>query len=407
MKILQIISSLNSAGGGPVEGLIQQGREMTAAGHELHTASLDAPGFQIDERMESRAVFLLGPSRAGYAFAMRLEPWLRAHGREYDVIVIHGMWQYHGYCVAKVARSIGLRYVIFLHGMLDPWFGQRYPLKHLKKWLYWPWGEYRVLKGAQLVLFTTAEEMRLAKQSFWLYKARERLVGYGVRRRDIAPAAAKEAFLSAFPALRHTRNLLFLSRIHPKKGCDMLVEAFSRVAAQDPQLHLVLAGPDGVGWQARLAEQAQRLGLGGRVTFTGMLKGVLKWGAYDAADVFVLPSHQENFGIVVAEALASGLPVLTTFKVNIWKEIADAGAGIIQEDTPQGTHRLLADWLALTDEARSHMRTQSKLCFESNFEVSRVTGQLLAALADAAFSPTGPYTCKGRWPWAAWRKEVS
>lgn len=227
--------------------------------------------------------------------------------------------------------------------MLDPWFGKRYPLKHLKKWLYWPWGEYRVLKGARFVLFTTSEELRPARKSFWLYKVRERLVGYGIGRRDTPAAEARETFLTAFAHLRDTRNLLFLSRLHPKKGCDMPIDAFGRVAQADPRLHLVLAGPDGVGWQARLARQAQQLGIADRVTFTGMLKDSMKWGAYDVAEAFVLPSHQENFGIVVAEALASGVPVLTTDKVNIWREIAEAQAGIVHDDTQGGTDRLLND----------------------------------------------------------------
>ena len=381
-----------------MEGLIQQGREMAAAGHVVHTLSLDAPDLALDRRMHSEAVFLLGPSYFGYRLNLRLEPWLRTHGSGYDVILVHGMWQYHGYCVSKVARSLGLRYVIFLHGMLDPWFGKRYPLKHLKKWLYWPWAEYRVLKGARFVLFTTSEELRLARESFWLYKARERLVGYGIVRRETPGAGAREMFLSAFPHLRDTRNLLFLSRLHPKKGCDMLIDAFARAAQADPRLHLVLAGPDGVGWQPRLARQAQQLGIADRVTFTGMLKDAMKWGAYDAAEAFVLPSHQENFGIVVAEALASGVPVLITDKVNIWREISEAQAGIVRDDTQEGTDRLLNDWLALTPQQKAAMRERTVACFEANFELKKVTHKLLEALSIAASAAVIEPTFQGRLP---------
>lgn len=363
---------------------------MVAAGHEVDTVALDTPGTSLDPRLNSRTVYQLGPPHGKYSFAIRLEPWLREHGLSYDIVIVHGMWQYHGYCVAKVARSTGMRYVVFLHGMLDPWFGKRYPWKHLKKWLYWPWGEYRVLRDARFVLFTTAEEMRLARKSFWLYKAREKLVGYGIKARDIPPGAARETFLSIYPHLRHTRNLLFLSRIHPKKGCDMLLEAFSCHARTDPTLHLVIAGPDGVGWQSQLTNQATRLGINDRVTFTGMVKDEMKWGAYDAADVFILPSHQENFGIVVAEALASGLPVLTTFQVNIWREIEEAGAGIIAEDTQQGTNKLLERWLELSSNARRAMRDKTIQCFETNFELNTVTAQLLSAIREAAQpSPRG------------------
>ena len=395
MKILRVIGGLNPESGGPVEGLIQQGMAMTNHGHEVHTLCLDAPGSPVDERLRSSAVYQLGPSYLGYGFAPRLEPWLRKHGANYDVIIIHGMWMYHGYCVAKVARLLGLRYVIFLHGMLDPWFARRYPLKHLKKWLYWPWAEYRVLRDASLVLFTTAEEQVLARQSFWLYKARERLVGYGIRSPVVPPAQARAAFLEKFPELADKRNLLYLSRIHPKKGCDMLIPAFAKAAAADPTLHLILAGPGDAALIAELKALARQLGVDSRITFTGMITSDVKWGAYDVADVFVLPSHQENFGIVLAEALAWGVPVLTTHQVNIWREIKEAGGGIIHPDTQAGTDKLLTDWLALSSAQQSAMRVNAKACFAKNFDIKTVTHNLLTALEDVKSTKPGAHSFEG------------
>lgn len=395
MNILQVIPTLNLTAGGPVEGLIQQGIEMMRHGHCVQTVCLDAPGSLVDVRLASAAVYLLGPAHLGYGYSPRLEPWLREHGHNYDVIIIHGMWTYHGYCVAKVARELGLPYVVFLHGMLDPWFARQYPRKHLKKWLYWPWAEYRTLRDARLVLFTTAEEQVLARQSFWLYKARERLVGFGIGAREIPPGQARAAFLAKFPELEAKRNLLYLSRIHPKKGCDLLIQAFANVAGKDPALQLVMAGPGDAEWIGKLKELARQLGIDHRVTFTGMLKGEMKWGAYDAAEVFVLPSHQENFGIVVAEALASSLPVLTTFQVNIWREIKEAGAGIIHTDTQAGADQLLTDWLALSPTEQSTMRVNAQTCFEKNFEIQTVTQNLLAALEDAVAPEPIDHTYEG------------
>lgn len=396
MKILQVIGSLGATSGGPVEGLIQQGVQMAARGHEVHTVSLDCPGQALDERMASQGIYFLGPRLLGYGFAFRLEPWLRMHASYFDVIIVHGMWQYHGYCVSKVCRSMGLKYVVFLHGMLDPWFARQYPLKHLKKWLYWPWAEYLVLRGAAAVLFTTAEELQLARESFWLYKVREKLVGYGISARKIPAPAAAEVFFSQFPALRGKRNLLYLSRIHPKKGCDLLINAFAQVAGADPSLHLIMAGPDQTGWQQELIRMAQDLGVAERITFTGMLTGEMKWGAYDASEVFVLPSHQENFGIVVAEALASSVPVLTTYSVNIWREIRDADAGFIEDDTQQGTEKLLRQWLALSEAQRAAKRRQALECFDRHFEISTVTDNLIAALQSVCDGSSGGYTFRGR-----------
>ncbi len=399
MKILQVINTLSATAGGPTEGAVTQHRELTAMGHIAHMLTLDSPEEHIDGRITPGAVFCVGPRKLRYGYSAGLASWLRANARNYDVLVIHGLWQYHGYCVRRIANSLGVPYVVFFHGMLDPWFKTQYPLKHLKKWLYWLLAEYRVVRDAHFVLFTSAEEMFLARESFWLYKARERLVGYGIRQRQ-AGASAGELFLQQFPDLRGKRILLFLSRIHPKKGCDLLIRSFSAVAGRDPALHLVFAGPDLVGWGSRLAQLAQDLDVRGRVSFIGMLQGEIKWGAYDAAEIFVLPSHQENFGIAVAEALASRVPVLTTNKINIWREIEGAGAGFIDIDTQAGIDRLLRRWLEMTERERLRMRERAIACFLDLFEIGRVVDKLQRALEQAASTEKTPFSyvsARPRW----------
>jgi glycosyltransferase involved in cell wall biosynthesis len=395
LKILQIIGDLDLASGGPVESLIQQAEILGNYGHKVQTVCVDSPGVPFDARLEISKVHQLGPSYFKYRYAPRLKPWLREYGSEFDVIVIHGMWTYPGYCAAKVARQLGLHYVIFLHGMLDPWFARRYPLKHLKKWLYWPWAQYRILRDANLVLFTTFEELVLARQSFWLYKARERLVGYGIKSPVVEPTTARPAFLAQFPELANKRNLLYLSRIHPKKGCDLLINSFAKVAETDSRLHLIMAGPGEASLVEGLKKQVIQLGVANRVTFTDMIKDDVKWGAYDVAEAFVLPSHQENFGVVVAEALARGVPILTTYQVNIWREIQDAGAGIIHADTQAGADQLLSDWLAMTTAQQNDMRVNAKACFDKNFEIHNFSQNFIKALEDVKEIEPTPHSFTG------------
>ena len=198
MKVLQVISSLDPKSGGVAEGAIQQAVTLSAMGHTVDTVTLELPGAAIDARLAPDGVFQLGPASSGYAYAAGLAPWLRQHAAKYQVLVVHGLWQYPGFCVRKVALELGLPYVVFPHGMLDPWFARSYPFKHLKKWLYWPWAQYRVLRDARWVLFTTAEELQLARQSFWLYAVRERLVGFGIRHRQLRAADARDVFLANF-----------------------------------------------------------------------------------------------------------------------------------------------------------------------------------------------------------------
>jgi glycosyltransferase involved in cell wall biosynthesis len=173
------------------------------------------------------------------------------------------------------------------------------------------------------------------------------------------------------------RFLLYLSRIHEKKGCDNLIRAFAHLAKKDSEILLAFVGPDPTNWIPELKGIAESLGISDRVLWPGMLTGDDKWGAFMAAEAFVLPSHQENFGIVVAEALASGTPVLISNKVNIWREIQAAGAGIVEDDTLEGTVRLLESWSKLTDLERRDMAEKAKSCFLQNFEIKAAVESLL------------------------------
>ncbi|MGK2913166.1 MAG: glycosyltransferase, partial [Porticoccaceae bacterium] len=239
---------------------------------------------------------------------------------------------------------------------------------------------HAVLRDAAAVLFTCEEERQLARESFLPYKVREAVVNYGTSLPASIHPDNRQAFLAAFPALAGKRLILFLGRVHEKKGCDLLIEAFTSVAAREPALHLVIAGPDQTGWQARLQQLAIQHGVAERITWTGMLQGELKWGALLAAEAFILPSHQENFGIAVAEALAVGTPVLISDKVNIWREIKADKAGLVAPDTLDGTVSLLERWLAMSPEQQREMGERAKTCFEARFEMRQAAKNLIALI---------------------------
>ena len=373
------MSSADRVGGGPIEGILQLHRALSHLGHQSEIVTTDAPdapwlgGFPMP-------IFALGGAKLGYCYSPPLLPWLLRNASRYDCLIVNGMWQYHGVAARQAARSLRKPYFVYTHGMLDPWFKRTFPLKHFKKLLYWPWGDYRILRDAAAVCFTCEQEKLLARQSFPLYKANEVVISYGTSAPQGDPDMQREAFLSRWPSLRDRRLLLFLSRIHVKKGCDLLIDAFADAAASDPSLHLVMAGPDQAGLQAPLQAQARRLGIEGRITWTGMLSGDLKWGAFRAADAFVLPSHQENFGIAVVEALACGLPVLISDQVNIWREIQADGAGLVAPDTQDGARDLLRRWLALPEHERHAMRRRAVRCFAERFEITQAAQSLIDVL---------------------------
>ena len=159
--------------------------------------------------------------------------------------------------------------------MLDPWFKKAYPLKHLKKWLYWPWAEYRVLRDALAVFFTCEEERRLARRSFWLYHCDEIVLTYGTAAPGGDAALQSAASFSAkFPELAGKRLLLFLGRMHEKKGCDLLLQAFAELAERrDRRCISSWPAPTTAPTPRGLKHLAERLGVAERVTWTGMLTG--------------------------------------------------------------------------------------------------------------------------------------
>jgi len=385
MRSLQVISSLDPALGGPSEGAGQICRALKRLGVAAEIATLD----EQDAMWGSEcSPVRLGPARWGtYSYSEKLRDWLRANARGYDAVIVHGLWQYLGLATWRTLRGTGTPYFVFPHGMLDPWFKREYPLKHLKKQLYWPWAEHQVLRDAQAVLFTSEEERRLARQTFERYRVNEAVIGYGILGPSGQSADLRATFMQRHPHLQDKRLLLYLGRLHPKKGCDLLIDAFATVAHRDPDLHLVMAGPDHSGYQAELTRRARGLGLGGRVSWTGLLKGEMKWGAYYSADAFVLPSHQENFGIAVAEALACGVPVLISNKVNIWREIEAAQAGIVADDTLSGTTELLHGWLDLDALARERMGRNALACFRGHFHIDAAAKNLLDTIRATACRP--------------------
>lgn len=368
--------------GGPLEGVRQRGLRLLQMGHRVEIVTLDDPAEAFLQEFPL-VVHALGPASGSYRYSARLVPWLKRHAREFDAVVVNGLWQYNSFGAWRALKRMGVPYFVFTHGMLDPWFKHAYPRKHLKKWLYWPWADYRVLRDARAVLFTSDEERRQARRSFWLYRAREKVVAYGTSTPPGNREELRQHFLAANPGLRDRRILLFLSRIQEKKGCDLLVQSFAAVASADARLHLVMAGPDQTGWVSRLEGMARDLNLSARISWPGMLRGADKWGAFYSAEAFVLPSHQENFGIAVAEALGCGLPVLISDKVNIWREVAAAGAGLVAPDTLQGTTSLLRNWLDMTDEQRRLMGECARALFHRRYTVDAMAKDLLDVVGAA------------------------
>jgi glycosyltransferase involved in cell wall biosynthesis len=368
-RVLHVIFSLSPRDGGPPEGIRQLALNYKAIGDEVEVTTLDDPGAPFLASLDF-PVHALGPPPGRYGISRRLVSWLSANVRRFDLVVINGVWLFPSVATWRAATTAGVPYVVFTHGALDVFFKKRYPIKHLKKMVYWPL-QYRILRQAAAVFFTSESERDFAIASFWPNRWKSLVIPYGTNKPEGDPEAQCGAFYERVPALRGRRFLLFLSRIHEKKGCDLLLSAFAKVAAGEKGIHLLIAGPDQVGLQARLEAQSRMLGIADRVHWPGMLGGDAKYGAFYSAEAFVLPSHQENFGIAVAEALACGRPVLISDQINIWRDIVADGVGYVEPDTLEGTGRLLERWLATPHQEREAMARRAFVTFETRYSLRK------------------------------------
>ena len=213
---------------------------------------------------------------------------------------------------------------------LDPWFHRKYPLKHLKKMLYWP-VQYPVLRDALAVFFTAESERDLAKTSFRPNKWNSVVVGLGITDPEETQERSRRPDRGVLPQISASfaaaAICCFWPASMPRRVATCSSRHLRRIAASVPDVDLVMAGPDQEGMQAKLQRLAEQAGIAGRVHWPGIIDGDLKWGALRACDAFVLSSHSENFGIAVVESLAVGRPVLISNQVNIWPEIESDGVG--------------------------------------------------------------------------------
>ena len=243
-----------------------------------------------------------------------------------DMVHVHTLWHPLNTVARRACERHGKPYVLSPHGMLDPY---SMGIRPLRKRVYLALVEHRNLADAARVVFTTATERDRAGPKL-ADLTRHEVVSLGGDQPPAIPRAALAAdFLKKHPGGIDGCRILFLSRLHPKKGLNALIEAMPSLVASNPGAHLFIAGSGTKSYEDRLRRRVERLGLGRCVSFTGLLSGAAKWSAMAAADVFVLPSRQENFGLAVVEAMQAGLPVVVSRGVNIHPQIATADAGVV------------------------------------------------------------------------------
>lgn len=387
MKLLRVIASMDPSYGGPCQGIRNIVPSLEKLGVHNEVASLDDPSATF-LGTDSFPIHALGPSKGPWKYSPKLVPWLSENLSRFDVVIIHGLWLYYSFATSKAVRNFRgsekrPKLFIMPHGMLDPYFQKASDrkLKAIRNWMYWKLVENNVINKADGVFFTCEAELLLAREPFTPYQPKSEInVGYGIQPPPDYTQKMEEAFLKKCPEVEDKPYLLFLSRIHEKKGVDLLIKAYTKIAGEGTP-KLVIAGP---GLESPYGKELQVLvsqsEASDSIFFPGMLSGEAKWGAFYGCVAFILPSHQENFGIAVVEALACGKPVLISNQVNIWREIEVAGGGMVADNTLLGTTQLLGRWESLSRDAKLAMSLQARNAYEKNFAIEPAARRIVEAI---------------------------
>ena len=304
-------------------------RALARRGHEvsLYTTNFDVDGVldgPLDKPIRDGGVtiryFPVSRPRR-WKFSRPRGEAIRQEVRNFDIVHIHNLYLFHTWVTAHYCRKYRIPYVISPHGTLDPFIRRK---SRWKKAVYNFLIEARNLNRAVAIHYTAQLEMELAHAAMSI-KAPGAVVPLGSDLQEYLELPPPGTFRHRFPEVGENLIILFLSRINYKKGLDLLAKSFGLIARRRDDVRLVIAGPDNEGYGRQVRQWLAEEGVLKYTVFTGMLTGVDKLAAFADADLFVLPSYTENFGIAIIEAMACGLPVVISNRVNIWREVGKAG----------------------------------------------------------------------------------
>jgi glycosyltransferase involved in cell wall biosynthesis len=373
-NICQVVSSINENVGGPAYSVANLAQALSQQNIYSHLLTLD---YQEHGKQTSIANVTLHSYPA-----TKLTKYLRGfqpHANfalqqlaltKLDIIHNHGLWMFTNLYARQAAMSNDLPLVISPRGMLEAWSLKNNWFKKLPAWFFY---ENQNLKSATAFHATSYEEAQSIRQLNFHQPIA--IIPNGVSLSHLENQPEREVLANSFPEISNKRWLLFLSRIHPKKGLDNLLLVWQTLANRFSDWHLIIAGPDLIGYQAELELMTAELGLGQKTTFTGMLSGIHKASALGNADLFVLPTHSENFGIAIAESLAYKVPVITT-KGAPWQDLESYGCGWWIDNTQQALTDALVEGMEMSSQKRQLMGLKGRSLVETKYAWNAIAFQM-------------------------------
>jgi glycosyltransferase involved in cell wall biosynthesis len=379
LRVLHVIPSVGPLRGGPSVMVRTMARGLAHAGLEVHVAATDDNGHgRLDVPhaipvVEDRVAYHFFPRQTRfYGVSWPLSRWLARHVRDYDLVHVHALFSFAAVPAAYWAALAGVPYVVRPLGTLNRW-----GMEHRRPWLKrlsFATIERRILRGAARIHYTSEQE-QIEVVDLGVNRC-QAMVPLGIDLTPFAELPPRGWLRERVPGSAGRPVALFLSRLDAKKGLDLLLAGFARARSRRPDLVLVIAGSGEPGFEQGVRRDATRLGLGDNVYWAGFLSDKEKLAALADADIFVLPSYSENFGVAVVEAMAAGLPVVISDRVGIHREVAAARAGLVVPCEPEAVAEAVLQ-LTLDAGLRDALGTRGRELARSRFSLEAMTDGLI------------------------------
>jgi glycosyltransferase involved in cell wall biosynthesis len=376
IKILRIIPSLDPIFGGPSKTIFDSSFMLTKKGFKVDILTGEQKGSSKKNNIKNINMFKSNKikiinkgkhSLGVYCFNLAQFKWLRKNRYKYDYTIVHGLWQFTTLMARILLKK---KYFVFIHGQLDPWFKENF-FKKIKKQIYWFLFEKKNLLNSKSILVTSKGEKSSLDKTFVNTNGIKKIViRYGIFKPKINKKKVLAKFYKKFPKLKNKNFYLFLGRFHEKKGCETLIKS-AKLIEQEFKDKILLAGPqNGTNYERKIKKLSINYNLNKKIIFSDMLINEIKWGAILASKAMVLSSHGENFGVSLVESMSLGRPVLTTNKVNIYKEILIDKAGFIANDNVNDFSNILKKFNKLKKDELKILSNNAHRCFSKNFDLS-------------------------------------
>ena len=367
-NILRIIHTLNPSLGGPSNAIIDHSKALVNCGFSVDILTSDKKKY-LKKKIKNIRIINKGPSLGNYGFNFNIILWLYRNKKKYDLFIVHELWRFY----TLLARIILNNYFVFIHGQLDPFFKKNL-FKLIKKKIYWYLIEKKNLIKANSILLTTELEKKLIENTYVNTNGiKKNVIKYGIIKKNLNKKKISGLFYKKFKNLRNKKFYLFLGRFHEKKGCEILVKSIFKIKENFSDI-ILMAGPlTNSNYEKKLFYLINKYKLKDKFIFVDALYGELKWAAIQESKAMVLPSHGENFGVSLIESLSFSKPVLTTFKVNTYKEILNYRAGFVSKNNSNDFSKILKKFSKLKNKNIKIMSDNALKCFNKEFNLLKIT----------------------------------